>query len=306
MYRKFLSMLLTIALFYPVAGNSNNLLKNLNQTEVTDTFVVCGNCYTCKVRIHGELQKLEGISAANWDYSEQLEITYDRTIISPIEFLQAIAGVGHDTEKIRATDFAYNSLVGTCCEYDRWLTYEQMEGTWEVKGKEDCKENIDSVLFDLHGIVSGSWENNVLSTSFYKQITDSDQILMKMAEAGYDNELYVASDEAYEMLSETCKYRTALVDTTDTTDTLSFVTNKKIEILNIYPNPINDRIYLKNDLKNITSIKIINTSGQEIQHMNSNDHNLKSGIDVYYLSNGIYILKIESTESIYSSKFIKN
>jgi hypothetical protein len=41
--------------------------------------------------------------------------------------MQAIAFIGHDTEWYPANDSAYNSLIGTCCEYERTNDYTNVQ-----------------------------------------------------------------------------------------------------------------------------------------------------------------------------------
>ena len=96
--------------------------------EMTVKFYATGNCYLCKVRIEEACSEVPGYIDANWDYSNDVTtVTYDDAVADPHTFMTAIADVGHDTEWYRAPDEAYAELQGTCCEYNRILTYENVE-----------------------------------------------------------------------------------------------------------------------------------------------------------------------------------
>jgi mercuric ion binding protein len=85
----------------------------------TATFKVYGKCGMCKKRIEGATKKLEGVESANWDVNSKiLTVKYDETRLKEMNIHEAIAKVGHDTEKVKATDKAYDKLMG-CCKYDR-------------------------------------------------------------------------------------------------------------------------------------------------------------------------------------------
>jgi mercuric ion binding protein len=85
----------------------------------TATFKVYGKCGMCKKRIEGAARKLEGVESANWDVdSKILTVKYDRASLKEMDVHEAIANVGHDTEKVKATDEAYDKLMG-CCKYER-------------------------------------------------------------------------------------------------------------------------------------------------------------------------------------------
>lgn len=314
MRQSILLVLLAIIVFSPgqILGQEINIL---NVEEIKqDTFIVCGNCYTCKMRIEGELTGILGIFDVNYQATNELLIlSYGRGSIEPVEILQLVADVGHDNEMIRATDEAYNTLVGTCCEYDRWLTYETINENWEVKGTVECQDTIVNVLLDQHGVLSGSWADSVLSSNHYKQITDASRVLFEIAMAGFDNEMYKAPDDIYESLAEACKYERAaqidttdVTDTTDTTDTTSVFSAIQIRDLNVFPNPTNGKIYVENNISDIITVRVINTAGVEVYINENNNIILEEGVNVESFPNGIYFLVIESDSKLYSTKFIKN
>lgn len=84
----------------------------------TDTVKVLGNCSMCKMRIE-RAAMVAGVSSASWNgRTKVLTITYNPSQIKNEDIQKRIAAAGHDTEKYRATDKAYNSLPG-CCQYER-------------------------------------------------------------------------------------------------------------------------------------------------------------------------------------------
>ncbi|MBI0398056.1 heavy-metal-associated domain-containing protein [Cyclobacterium marinum] len=103
-------------------GNpTDNQFETTSSIQQTDssTFKVYGKCGMCKKRIEKAANELDGVSDANWDVdSKEFTAQYDAAKVSEKEIQEKIASVGHDTEKVKATDKAYNDLPG-CCKYDR-------------------------------------------------------------------------------------------------------------------------------------------------------------------------------------------
>jgi len=78
---------------------------------------VNGVCEMCKTRIETAALKVKGIKSADWSIAEhQLQLEVDPDRYDDDELQQAIAAVGHDTEKFTAPDEAYASLHD-CCKY---------------------------------------------------------------------------------------------------------------------------------------------------------------------------------------------
>lgn len=109
--------LTTTGISNPTKDNKESILR-IDQTDST-TFKVYGKCGMCKKRIEKAANELDGLSDANWDVdSKEFTAQYDAAKVSEKEIQEKIASVGHDTEKVKATDEAYNSLPG-CCKYER-------------------------------------------------------------------------------------------------------------------------------------------------------------------------------------------
>jgi copper chaperone CopZ len=84
----------------------------------TETFKVWGNCDMCKSRIEKAV-KSEGATAADWNKNTKiLTVTFDPSKTSVDLFSKKLAAVGHDTEKYKADDKAYQAL-DACCQYER-------------------------------------------------------------------------------------------------------------------------------------------------------------------------------------------
>lgn len=90
--------------------------KKIKKKEIT--FEVNGNCEMCKERIENALD-MRGVKFAEWSIeTHQCKIIYNPQKINEDEIHVKIAEVGHDTEKVKATNEAYNNLHG-CCLYER-------------------------------------------------------------------------------------------------------------------------------------------------------------------------------------------
>jgi mercuric ion binding protein len=85
----------------------------------TEKIEVKGNCGMCETRIEKAAKSVEGVSKADWNKeTKKLEVVFDdtKTDLDKVEI--AIAKVGHDTPKHKATTEVYDKLPG-CCKYDR-------------------------------------------------------------------------------------------------------------------------------------------------------------------------------------------
>ena len=90
------------------------LTKNKIVTEVIKVDGVCG---MCKDRIEDAVNTLRGIKIADWDdYTKELIVRYNKTKTTNDAIQQAVAAVGHDTEKYKASQEVYDQLHG-CCKY---------------------------------------------------------------------------------------------------------------------------------------------------------------------------------------------
>lgn len=94
--------------------------ENINNRTKTIAIKVYGECGMCKKRIEKSASGVEGIRSADWDENKKvLTVKYDLFSKDAVDSVQKkIASVGHDTEKYRADDAAYQALPD-CCHYQR-------------------------------------------------------------------------------------------------------------------------------------------------------------------------------------------
>ncbi|MCK9613270.1 MAG: cation transporter [Bacteroidales bacterium] len=90
-----------------------------NNNGITETFGVKGKCGMCKTTIESALKNKKGIISCTWDLStNKLSVTYIPETITIEKIHQLVADAGYDTDKIKASDKAYNKLPA-CCQYQR-------------------------------------------------------------------------------------------------------------------------------------------------------------------------------------------
>lgn len=109
-----MKIITTIALtaFSILAFNGAFAQKKVKEDSIT----VYGNCEQCKERIEASLD-LSGVKYANWNMkTKKLFVAYKSAKISEEDIHKAVAGVGHDTDKLKAEDSVYVDL-SFCCLY---------------------------------------------------------------------------------------------------------------------------------------------------------------------------------------------
>jgi copper chaperone CopZ len=110
---------IAIAVLAIVLGN-NSFAQMSDHSRMaatkTETIKVSGNCDQCKARIE-KAAKIDGVSKAEWNKDTKLlTLVYDPSKTKSEDVQKKIASAGHDTEKEKAGDKAYNALPG-CCQY---------------------------------------------------------------------------------------------------------------------------------------------------------------------------------------------
>ena len=109
--KSIITVLLTVLSTITFAQNSELKKQEIN-------FGVAGRCNDCKDRIEKALD-IKGIKFAEWNKEEQLcKVVYNPQKISENDIHNAIAKIGHDTDKVKATDEDYENLQD-CCHYNR-------------------------------------------------------------------------------------------------------------------------------------------------------------------------------------------
>ena len=95
-----------------------NQAQAQNKTKETKTleFQVSGVCGMCKERIeNGAL--IKGVKQVIYNKETlQLKVVYRADKVTEDEIHKAVAAMGHDTEKVKASDEAYGKLPA-CCAY---------------------------------------------------------------------------------------------------------------------------------------------------------------------------------------------
>ncbi|ASS50873.1 MAG: mercury transporter [Candidatus Fluviicola riflensis] len=79
---------------------------------------------------------------------------------------------------------------------------------YKVAGNCDmCKKTIENAA-SKKGVAEAEWnkETKVLTLTYDEQKTTSNEVLKRIAYAGYDNEKFLAPDDAYAKLAECCRY----------------------------------------------------------------------------------------------------
>lgn len=80
---------------------------------------VNGNCDMCKKRIEKAALSVKGVKSAVWHADHQdMHLILDENKCTLDQVHEAVAKVGHDTDKVKTTDEAYNNLHG-CCQFER-------------------------------------------------------------------------------------------------------------------------------------------------------------------------------------------
>lgn len=110
------AILMTIAVLLNVPGVAQEATTP-QQTLVTTTFTVYGNCGKCKKNIEQPFKEMQGVESATWDKkTKKFTITYNSALLSERRIKEIIAEQGYDSDDVKASDEAYNKLP-KCCRY---------------------------------------------------------------------------------------------------------------------------------------------------------------------------------------------
>ena len=109
-YQKMKNLILILAVMVTTVSVAQN--KNAKASLDVD-----GVCLMCKERIEKAAIRTKGVKSAVWNVeTHELKLIYDERKTNLDTIRQNIVAVGHDTEELKATDEAYNS-VHPCCKY---------------------------------------------------------------------------------------------------------------------------------------------------------------------------------------------
>jgi periplasmic mercuric ion binding protein len=105
------SIILVLGVFFACMANA----QEIQQIDTTG-IKVSGVCGSCKARIENAAL-IKGVKWAQWDIDTHiLTVIYRKDKVNSDDIQKSIAAAGHDTEKFRAPDEAYNKLP-RCCAY---------------------------------------------------------------------------------------------------------------------------------------------------------------------------------------------
>jgi periplasmic mercuric ion binding protein len=104
--------------------------------EKTEKIKVSGECGMCKNKIE-KAAKSGGATYALWDVAaKELTVKYSTTSSNTAKIQQSVAAAGYDTEKVKATNEAYEKLHA-CCKYERTAASAATESCCNADGT--CK-----------------------------------------------------------------------------------------------------------------------------------------------------------------------
>ena len=121
--KKIMVLIAMLCSMTAIANGHNKSIAPKPVKKVTLSFAVEANCGQCKDRIENALDK-KGVYKAIFNLdSKILTVTYDPRKLEEIQLHNMVAMVGHDTEKVKASNVVYESLPD-CCKYrqddDEW------------------------------------------------------------------------------------------------------------------------------------------------------------------------------------------
>jgi cation transport ATPase len=111
----------TIVAFITINSvNAQSGKETLGGQTKTESVKVYGKCGMCKKSIENAAISVDGVQSVSWNENTKiLLVKYDLSAKDEMDSVQKkIASIGHDTEKYKATDAAYQALPD-CCHYDR-------------------------------------------------------------------------------------------------------------------------------------------------------------------------------------------
>ncbi len=138
-----------------------------NNNELT--IFVDGVCGMCKDRIEAAAYTVDGVETANWNVEiKELKIEFNENNFNEIALHKAIADVGHDTKKIKATDEIYAKLHG-CCKYrDAEVIENHKHQEAPEEEKVEHKNNLEENIFGkIEEINSKDVSESVVGASVY-------------------------------------------------------------------------------------------------------------------------------------------
>jgi len=82
-------------------------------------------------------------------------------------------------------------------------------------------------------------------------------------------------------------------------------TNTSIEKISVYPNPAHNQLTISNEQLVIESIEITDITGKKLLNVIASEAKQSFNIDIANLENGVYLIKIKTTEARFVKRFVK-
>lgn len=168
---------------------------------------------------------------------------------------------------------------------DQWgMTYKETF-TYSASGK------LSEFLSQTYNLTSNIYENGGRIESFY----NSDDNLVKEWEQNWDT-----LTTSYKIAKETLHYYS--IDTA----TVS-IKNNKPNKFHIYPNPCKNQLFIQTDLASNENCKVFiyDITGKELTSNTFNKNTNTTILNTENLVQGVYFIKIESSNKNHTEKFIK-
>lgn len=101
---------------FVVFTSTSAIAQEQTKKVVSAEFNVSGVCKMCEKRIE-KAALIKGVKFAEWKKETQiLKVIFKPQSVSEEDIHNAVAKVGHDTEKVKAADSIYKKLPD-CCAY---------------------------------------------------------------------------------------------------------------------------------------------------------------------------------------------
>lgn len=169
----------------------------------------------CEGRIENAVSPIKGVQSASWDVSNHmLTVELTEADFDEDQIHRAVAAVGHDTEKYKASDEAYGKLH-LCCKYrdPKMVAIHHNTGElfeFQVDGVCGmCKDRIENAVTAIPEVMVAEWkiESHKLTVYVDAEDFDENQLHQAVAAVGHDTEKIKAKDAVYDKLDGCCKYR---------------------------------------------------------------------------------------------------
>ena len=188
--KKILSL---IVISFSICLFSYSQEKDSESTHKIAEFKVYGACGMCTDRIIDAVL-IPGVLEADYNLdTHEFRAIYDPNRITEQIIHQAIAAVGHDTDKVRADDAVYNDLPG-CCLYRDLIQIDYIMG--KVLEDQGGKEPVPLIGTNVYWIGQDDGTSTDLDGVFYLPKKEAGSKLI-FSYIGYQNDTIEVGEEEY-------------------------------------------------------------------------------------------------------------